>query len=39
MKTIRKLDLQIMRILSQAQVGTLVSELCREYSMSSATFL
>ena len=38
MKTSRKSDSQIMQILNQAQVGTPVSELCREHGMSSATF-
>ncbi len=38
MKTTRKSDSQIMQILNQAQAGTPVSELCREHSMSSATF-
>jgi len=38
MKTTRKSDSQIMQILNQAQAGTPVSELCREYGMSSATF-
>jgi len=38
MKTTRKSDSQIMQILNQARSGTPVSELCREYSMSSATF-
>ena len=38
MKTTRKLDSQIMQILSQAGSGVPVSELCREYGMSSATF-
>ncbi|MBT4730416.1 transposase, partial [Candidatus Woesearchaeota archaeon] len=38
MKTTRKSDSQIMQILSQASSGIPVSELCREHSMSSATF-
>jgi len=38
MKTTRKSDSQIMQILNQAQAGTPVPELCREYGMSSATF-
>jgi len=38
MKTTRKSDSQIMKILSQAGSGVPVSELCREYGMSSATF-
>jgi len=38
MKTTRKSDSQIMQILSQAKSGIPVSELCREYGMSSATF-
>jgi putative transposase len=38
MKTTRKSDSQIMQILSQAGSGVPVSELCREYGMSSATF-
>ena len=38
MKTARKSDSQIMQILSQASSGIPVSELCREHSMSSATF-
>ena len=38
MKTTRKSDSQIMQILSQASSGVPVSELCREHSMSSATF-
>ena len=38
MKTTRKSDSQIMQILSQAGSGVPVSELCREHSMSSATF-
>ena len=38
MKTSRKSDSQIMQILNHAQVGTPVSELCREHGMSSATF-
>ena len=38
MKTARKSDSQIMQILSQAGSGVPVSELCREHSMSSATF-
>jgi putative transposase len=38
MKTTRKSDSQIMQILSQADSGVPVSELCREHGMSSATF-
>jgi putative transposase len=38
MKTTRKSDSQIMQILSQANSGVPVSELCREHGMSSATF-
>jgi putative transposase len=38
MKTARKLDSQIMQILSQAGPGAPVSELCREHDMSSANF-
>ena len=38
MKTTRKSDSQIMQILSQANSGIPVSELCREHGMSSATF-
>jgi len=38
MKTTRKLDSQIMQILNQAQAGMPVSELCREYGMSTITF-
>jgi putative transposase len=38
MKTTRKSDSQIMQILSQAGSGVPVSELCREHSMSGATF-
>jgi putative transposase len=38
MKTTRKSDSQIMQILSQADSGVPVSELCREHSMSSTTF-
>jgi putative transposase len=38
MKTSRYSDSQIMAILKQAESGTTVSELCREHSMSSATF-
>ena len=38
MKSLRKSDSKIMQILNQAQAGTPVSELCREHSMSSATF-
>ena len=38
MKTTRKSDSQIMRILSQAGSGVPASELCRECGMSSATF-
>jgi len=39
MKILHKSDSQIMQILNQAQAGTPVPELCREYGMSSATFL
>jgi putative transposase len=38
MKTTRKSDSQIIQILSQADSGVPVSELCREHGMSSATF-
>jgi putative transposase len=38
MKTTRKSDSQIMRILSQANSGVPVPEPCREHGMSSATF-
>ena len=38
MKTTRKSDSQIMQILSQANSGAPVPELCREHGMSSATF-
>jgi putative transposase len=38
MKTVRYSDAQIMGILKQAEVGTPVPELCREYGMSSASF-
>jgi putative transposase len=38
MKTARYSDAQIMGILKQAEVGTPVSELCREHGMSSASF-
>ena len=38
MKTSKYSDSQIMAILKEAEVGTLVPELCREYGMSSATF-
>ena len=37
MKRARYTDSQIMSILKQAEVGTPVSELCREHGMSSAT--
>lgn len=37
MKKSRYSDSQIMAILKQAESGTPVSELCREYGMSSAT--
>ena len=38
MKTSKYSDSQIMAILKEAEAGTLVPELCREYGMSSATF-
>lgn len=38
MKKSRYSDNQILKILKQAEAGTPVSELCREYGMSSATF-
>jgi len=38
MKKSRFTDSQIMAILKQAESGVPVSELCREYGMSSATF-
>lgn len=38
MKKSRYSDSQILKILKQAEVGTPVSELCREHGMSSATF-
>jgi putative transposase len=38
MKTGRFRDAQIMGILKQAEGGVPVSELCREYGMSSASF-
>lgn len=38
MKTSKFTDSQIMAILKQAEAGTPVPELCREYGMSSATF-
>ena len=38
MKTARSSDAQIMGILKQAEGGVLVSELCREHGMSSASF-
>jgi len=38
MKKSRFTDSQIMAILKQAESGVPVSELCREHSMSSATF-
>ena len=38
MKTTRKSDSQIMQILSQADSGVPISELCRERGMSGATF-
>jgi hypothetical protein len=39
MKTVRKSDSQIMQILSQIISGVPMSELCREYDMSGATFI
>ncbi len=38
MKVSKFKDNQIIAILKQAEVGTPVSELCREHGMSSATF-
>lgn len=38
MKTSKYSDSTIMNILKQAEVGTPVPTLCREYGMSSATF-
>ena len=38
MKTSRYSDSQIMAILKQAEAGSTVPNLCREYGMSSATF-
>ena len=38
MKKPRYSDSQIMAILTQAEAGTPVSELCREHGMSSASF-
>lgn len=38
MKKARFTDSQIMSILKQAEAGTLVAELCREYGMSNASF-
>ena len=38
MKKPRYSDSQIMAILKQAEAGTPVPELCREYGMSSASF-
>ena len=38
MKKSRYSDNQILKILKQAEAGTPVPELCREYGMSSATF-
>lgn len=38
MKKSRYSDSQIMAILKQAEAGTPVPELCREYGMSTATF-
>ena len=38
MKTSRFSDSQIIAILKQAEAGTPVPELCREHSISSATF-
>jgi len=37
-KTSRYTDSQILAILKQAEAGTPVPQLCREHSMSSATF-
>ena len=38
MKTSKYSDGQILSILKQNESGTSVSDLCREYGMSSATF-
>ena len=38
MKKSRYSDSQIISILKQAEVGTPVTELCREHGMSDATF-
>ena len=38
MKASKYSDSQIMAILKEAESGTLIPELCREYGMSSATF-
>ena len=38
MKKSRYSDSQIIQVLKQAEAGTPVSELCREYGMSDATF-
>ncbi len=38
MKKARFTDSQIMSILKQAEAGTPVAELCREYGMSNASF-
>jgi putative transposase len=38
MKKSKYSDSQILAILKQAEAGTAVPELCREYGMSSATF-
>ncbi len=38
MKTSRFSDSQILAILKQAEAGTPVPEICREYGISSATF-
>lgn len=38
MKASKFTDSQIMAILKQAEIGTPVSQLCREHGMSSATF-